>query len=61
MELLLDPAGYAQLAHRLQIARLPTVIRFATDVLSGVPSITIGVFVYAVLVQPARTFSALAG
>jgi phosphate transport system permease protein len=37
------------------------VIRFATDVLSGVPSITIGVFVYAVLVQPARTFSALAG
>ena len=42
-------------------ARLPTVIRFATDVLSGVPSITIGVFTYAVLVQPTRTFSALAG
>ncbi len=38
-----------------------TVIRFATDVLSGVPSITMGVFIYAVLVQPTRTFSALAG
>jgi phosphate transport system permease protein len=38
-----------------------TVLRFATDVLSGVPSITIGVFVYAWLVQPTRTFSAWAG
>ena len=38
-----------------------TLFRFATDVLSGVPSITIGVFVYAWLVQPTRTFSAWAG
>lgn len=42
-------------------SRMNTVIRFATDVLSGVPSITIGVFVYAWLVQPTRTFSAWAG
>ena len=42
-------------------SKFNTLIRFATDVLSGVPSITMGVFVYAVLVQPARSFSALAG
>jgi phosphate transport system permease protein len=42
-------------------SRFNTLIRFATDVLSGVPSITMGVFIYAVLVQPTRTFSALAG
>src|SRR5204862_1913965 len=34
---------------------------FATDVLSGVPSISIGVFAYALLVQPTHTFSAWAG
>jgi phosphate transport system permease protein len=38
-----------------------TVLRFATDVLSGVPSITIGVFVYAWVVKPMGTFSAWAG
>lgn len=42
-------------------SRYNTVLRFATDVLSGVPSITIGVFVYAVIVLPMRQFSLLAG
>ncbi len=42
-------------------SRFNTIIRFATDVLSGVPSIAIGVFVYTWLVRPTRTFSALAG
>jgi phosphate transport system permease protein len=42
-------------------SKMNTLIRFATDVLSGVPSITIGVFVYAWLVQPTKTFSAWAG
>ncbi len=42
-------------------SKFNTVLRFATDVLSGVPSISIGVFVYAWLVQPTRTFSAWAG
>jgi phosphate transport system permease protein len=42
-------------------SRTNTVLRFATDVLSGVPSITIGVFVYALLVLPMQQFSALAG
>jgi len=36
-------------------------VRFAADVLSGVPSIVIGVFVYAMVVIPMKRFSALAG
>jgi phosphate transport system permease protein len=36
-------------------------VRFTADVLNGVPSIVIGVFVYAVAVVPLRHFSALAG
>ena len=42
-------------------SRVNTILRFATDVLSGVPSITIGVFVYALVVLPMKQFSALAG
>ena len=41
--------------------RLATAIRFATDVLNGVPSIVIGIFAYAVAVLPLRHFSGLAG
>lgn len=41
--------------------RLATVIRFAADTLNGVPSIVIGIFVYAIAVLPFRQFSALAG
>jgi phosphate transport system permease protein len=36
-------------------------IRFTADVLNGVPSIVVGVFVYTLLVVPMRRFSALAG
>jgi phosphate transport system permease protein len=36
-------------------------VRFAADVLSGVPSIVIGIFVYAMVVLPMEGFSALAG
>ena len=36
-------------------------VRFAADVLSGVPSIVIGIFIYAVVVMPMKRFSALAG
>lgn len=38
-----------------------TVIRFATDTLSGVPSIVMGIFAYTIVVVPQRHFSALAG
>ena len=42
----------------------PTVaagVRFAADVLSGVPSIVVGVFAYAIAVRPMHSYSALAG
>lgn len=41
--------------------RLGMVVRFMTDVLTGVPSIVIGIFAYTVMVLPMRSFSALAG
>jgi len=40
---------------------LGTAVRFGTDVLSGVPSIVIGIFCYALVVKPAGHYSALAG
>jgi phosphate transport system permease protein len=36
-------------------------IRFTADVLNGVPSIVVGIFVYTLLVVPMKRFSALAG
>jgi phosphate transport system permease protein len=41
--------------------RLGDLIRFTADVLNGVPSIVMGVAVYALIVLPQRHFSALAG
>ncbi len=38
-----------------------TVVRFAADVLNGVPSIVIGLAVYALIVIPQHHFSAFAG
>lgn len=40
---------------------LGTAVRFSTDVLSGVPSIVIGLFCYALLVKTTGHYSALAG
>lgn len=42
-------------------SRFASIVRFSADTLNGVPSIVIGVFVYAVLVLPVKHFSALAG
>jgi phosphate transport system permease protein len=42
-------------------SRLNRWIRFAADVLNGVPSITWGMVVYALVVVPMKGFSALAG
>ncbi|MGH7932517.1 MAG: phosphate ABC transporter permease PstA [Candidatus Binataceae bacterium] len=36
-------------------------IRFAADVMMGIPSIVIGIFVYAIVVRPMHTFSTLSG
>jgi phosphate transport system permease protein len=41
--------------------RLGRAVRFCADVMSGVPSITIGIFVYTLVVLSMRRFSALAG
>jgi len=38
-----------------------TLVRFTADVLSGVPSIVIGIFAYGLAVLPFHRFSALAG
>jgi phosphate transport system permease protein len=40
---------------------LGIALRFSTDVLSGVPSIVIGLFAYAVIVKPMGHYSGFAG
>jgi phosphate transport system permease protein len=40
---------------------LGVAVRFSTDVLSGIPSIVIGIFCYALVVKPIGHYSALAG
>jgi phosphate transport system permease protein len=40
---------------------LADAVRFAADVMTGVPSIVIGIFAYAVIVHPMGRFSTLAG
>jgi phosphate transport system permease protein len=40
---------------------LGVAVRFGTDVLAGIPSIVMGIFAYAVIVQPQKQFSALSG
>jgi len=41
--------------------RLAQSVRFVADVLSGLPSIVLGIFVWELMVRPAGHFSALAG
>jgi phosphate transport system permease protein len=41
--------------------RLGRVVRFFTEVLTGVPSIVVGIVAYGLVVVPMRRFSALAG
>lgn len=41
--------------------RLGFWVRYAADVLNGVPSIVMGIFAYSLLVLPMRRFSALSG
>lgn len=41
--------------------RFAAVVRFSVDILSGVPSIIVGVFVWSLIVLPMKSFSALAG
>ena len=41
--------------------KLGTTVRFAADVLNGVPSILIGIFAYTLFVLPMKSFSAISG
>jgi phosphate transport system permease protein len=40
-------------------AKVAAAVRFAADILAGVPSIVVGVLAYAILVQPMRSYSAI--
>ncbi len=40
---------------------LGVAVRFGTDVLSGIPSIVMGIFAYTIIVLPLKQFSALSG
>jgi phosphate transport system permease protein len=42
-------------------SRFASLVRFSADVMSGVPSITVGLFVYSLVVMTTKHFSALAG
>jgi len=42
-------------------SRFSAVVRFAADVLNGVPSIVVGIFAYGLVVLPVKRFSAIAG
>jgi phosphate transport system permease protein len=42
-------------------AKVSSVVRYAADLLNGVPSIVIGIFAYAVMVLPFKHFSTFAG
>ena len=57
------PVGVAAGVYLSEFAhnKFGTLIRFSADVLNGVPSIVIGLTAYAIVVLPARHFSALAG
>src|SRR5580700_8177969 len=41
--------------------KLAATIRFVADVMSGIPSIAIGVFAYALIVVPTHTYSGISG
>jgi phosphate transport system permease protein len=57
------PIGFLGGVYLSEYARAGTafVVRYATDLLNGVPSIVIGIVVYALVVHPMGHFSATAG
>jgi phosphate transport system permease protein len=57
------PIGFFGAIHLAEFSGSKTafVVRYAADLLNGVPSIVIGIFAYALLVLPFKHFSTLAG
>lgn len=53
--------GAAIFVNEFPGARLGRAVRFMAEVLTGVPSIVVGLFAYALVVQPMGSFSGLAG
>lgn len=51
----------AEGSNNLKESKFVSILRFLLDVLSGVPSIVIGIFAYSLFVVPMKRFSALAG
>ena len=41
--------------------KVAATVRFMADILAGVPSIVVGVYVYAIMVRPMHSYSALSG
>jgi phosphate transport system permease protein len=42
-------------------SKFSSIVRFAADVMNGVPSIVVGIFAYGLVVLPVKHFSAVAG
>jgi phosphate transport system permease protein len=57
------PIGFLGGVYLAEFGRgvFPSLVRYTTDLLNGVPSIVIGIFAYAVVVQSMHHFSTLAG
>jgi phosphate transport system permease protein len=57
------PVGVLSGIHLAEFSgtKFASVVRFAADVLNGVPSIVVGIFAYGLVVLPVQRFSALAG
>jgi phosphate transport system permease protein len=57
------PIGFLGGVYLAEFGRglFPTLVRYTTDLLNGVPSIVIGIFAYAIVVRPMHHFSAMAG
>jgi phosphate transport system permease protein len=53
--------GAAIFVNEFPSGRVGSWVRFLAEVLTGVPSIVVGLFAYALVVTPLRSFSALSG
>jgi phosphate transport system permease protein len=57
------PIGFLGGVYLAEFGRgmFPSLVRYATDLLNGVPSIVIGIFAFAIIVRPMHHFSTMAG
>jgi phosphate transport system permease protein len=57
------PIGFLGGVYLAEFGRgmFPSLVRYTTDLLNGVPSIVIGIFAYAIIVRPMHHFSTMAG